>query len=161
MNPSKPIAAPRAHADRSYVPWRYSCEFDKRPERLPPNENILTLFVSISSCGYLAPPGCWKEQSTTPEWDAEAQTFQVTHCFHPQYGKRFEIVTCHNNWGEARVFYHNEPGKLCSLPLRWTSLAPVDLFVQISAGRAAFQITDLLELSRLLKALDREEPNET
>ncbi|MCX6056576.1 MAG: DUF5372 family protein [Chloroflexi bacterium] len=90
----------------------------------------------------------WIEQSTTPEWDDEAQTFQVTHCFHPLFEKRFAIVTCHHNWGEARVFYHAEAGELCSLPLAWTSLVPSDLFVQIRAGRAAFRISDLLELSR-------------
>lgn len=103
----------------------------------------------------------WNKQSTTPEWDDEAHTFQVTHCFHPQYGKRFEIVTCHHNWGEARVFYHNEAGELCSLPLSWTNLAPVDPFVQISAGRAAFRINDLLEMVRLLHSLDREGPDES
>jgi hypothetical protein len=72
-------------------------------------------------------------------------------------GKTFVLVTCRRNWGEERVYYHDETGTLCSLPLGWTSLAPIDPFVRFSAGRAAFRLVDLLELSRLLAALAREE----
>jgi Family of unknown function (DUF5372) len=83
----------------------------------------------------------------------ENETFQVTHPFHPLSGKVFELVTCHTNWGDEQVYYHDETGKLCSLPLKWTSLAPADPFVSLSAGRAAFRVSDLLELSRLLASL--------
>lgn len=81
----------------------------------------------------------------------------MTHPFHPLSGKTFVLVTCRRNWGEERVYYHDETGTLCSLPLGWTSLAPIDPFVRFSAGRAAFRLVDLLELSRLLAALAREE----
>ena len=77
----------------------------------------------------------------------------MTHPFHPLSGKVFELVTCHRNWGEGLVYYHDEVGKLCSLPLKWTSLAPIDPFVSLSAGRAAFRVSDLLELSRMLASL--------
>ena len=53
------------------------------------------------------------------------------------------------------MYYPDEAGKLCSFPLRWTSLAPVDPFVSLSAGRAAFRVSDLLELSRMLASLKR------
>jgi len=63
------------------------------------------------------------------------------------------LVTCHRNWGEERVYYHDEAGALHSLPLAWTSIAAEDPFVSLAAGRSAFRVTDLLELSRLLACL--------
>jgi len=84
----------------------------------------------------------------------------VTHPFHPLSGKVFELVTCHRNWGEGLVYYHDETGKLCSLPLKWTSLAPVDPFVCQSAGRAAFRVSDLLELSHRLVSLKQGQEEE-
>ena len=81
----------------------------------------------------------------------------MTHSFHPLFGKTIELVTYRNNWGEDRLYYHNEAGILCSIPLKWTNLAPIDPFVHISAGRAAFRVTDLLELSRLLASMTPEQ----
>jgi hypothetical protein len=77
----------------------------------------------------------------------------VTHPFHPLYGKTFTLVTCRQNWGEQRVYYHDEAGVLRRMPLAWTSVAPEDPFVSLAAGRSAFRVTDLLELSRLLASL--------
>lgn len=77
----------------------------------------------------------------------------MTHPFHPLSGKTFEFVTCHRNWGGEIVYYPDGAGNLCSLPLKWTSLAPIDPFVHVSAGRAAFRVSDLLELSHLLVSL--------
>ena len=62
-------------------------------------------------------------------------------------------MTCHRNWGGEIVYYYDEAENLCSVPLKWTSLAPVDPFVHVSAGRAAFRVRDLLELSHLLASL--------
>ena len=62
-----------------------------------------------------------------------------------------------HNWGEACAYYHDEKGALSSLSLEWTDLAPVEPFVQMSAGRSLFRVTDLLELSRLVAVLDGEE----
>ena len=70
------------------------------------------------------------------------------------------MITCHRNWYEERVYYQDEAGALVSLPLAWTSLAPVDLFVSIGAGRAAFRLKDLLELARLLDTLGEGEMDE-
>jgi hypothetical protein len=89
--------------------------------------------------------------------NGEVETFQVTHPFHPLSGKTFVLVTCRRNWGEERVYYHDEAGTLCCLPLAWTSLAPIDLFVHVSAGRAAFRVDDLLELSSILASLTLEQ----
>jgi hypothetical protein len=94
---------------------------------------------------------------TTADARGEPQTFEVTHPYHPLYGQRFELVIVRHNWGEARAYYHDEKGALSSLSLEWTDLAPVEPFVQMSAGRSLFRVTDLLELSRLVAVLDGEE----
>jgi hypothetical protein len=96
-------------------------------------------------------------QSNTPLLNVEGGTFQVTHPFHPLYGKTSVLVTCRCNWGEERVYYHDEAGTLCCLPLTWTNLTPIDLFVHVSAGRAAFRVADLLELSSTLASLTLEQ----
>jgi hypothetical protein len=77
----------------------------------------------------------------------------VTHPFHPLYGKTFALVTCRHNWSEDHVYYRDAGGTLRPVPLAWTSLAPPDPFVRLSAGRSAFRVADLLELSRLLACL--------
>ena len=98
----------------------------------------------------------WPTPSNTPLADGEAETFQITHPFHPLSGRIFELITRRCNWGEERVYYHDEAGRLCSLPLAWTNLAFTDPFVSLAAGRSAFRVTDLLELARLIAFLSGE-----
>jgi Family of unknown function (DUF5372) len=59
-------------------------------------------------------------------------------------------VTYRHNWGEHRVYFHDDTGRLVSLPAQWTSLLSLDLFVAIAAGRSPFRVQDLLELSHLI-----------
>ena len=66
----------------------------------------------------------------------------------------------HKAWGEDRVYYQNEAGELVSIPLEWTDLAPKDPFVHFGEGRAAFRVSDLLEIVRLLKTLRPEKTDE-
>jgi len=84
------------------------------------------------------------------------ETFEVTHPFHPLTGKIYPLVKCHRNWGEERVYYHNDGGELCSLSLAWTNLAKIDLFVHISTGRSVFRVADLLELGRQLAVVSEQ-----
>jgi Family of unknown function (DUF5372) len=49
-------------------------------------------------------------------------------------------------WGEDRVYYHDDAGKLCRMNAQWTSAAEADLFVVTSAGRSSLRVSDLLEL---------------
>jgi hypothetical protein len=51
------------------------------------------------------------------------------------------------------VYYQNEAGAVCTMPISWTSVASEDPFVSLAGGRSAFRVTDLLELSRLLAFL--------
>jgi hypothetical protein len=63
------------------------------------------------------------------------------------------LVTYRHNWGEHRVYFHNDEGRLVSLPAAWTRVCPPDPFLVIGAGRSAFRVPDLLELARLLAGL--------
>jgi len=62
-------------------------------------------------------------------------------------------MTYRQNWGEDRAYFHDDQGRLRSLPAAWTSLGAVDPFVAISGGRSAFRTVDLLELIGLLEEL--------
>jgi len=75
----------------------------------------------------------------------------VTHPFHPLLGCHFELVAVRRNWGEDRVYYHDEEGNLSLISRGWTSLAPQDPFVVAGAGRALFRIEDLLRLAELVR----------
>jgi hypothetical protein len=59
-------------------------------------------------------------------------------------------VTYRHNWGEHRVYFHDDSVRLVSLPAQWTSLLSLDPFVAIAAGRSPFRVQDLLELSGLI-----------
>ena len=76
----------------------------------------------------------------------------MTHAFHPLFGRELSLVTYRQNWGEDRVYYHDDEGRLCSLLAAWTSLSPADPFVTIAAGRSPFRVEDLLELCRWMDA---------
>jgi hypothetical protein len=58
-----------------------------------------------------------------------------------------------HNWGLDRVYYHDETGKLRSVPAKWTNVFDEDPFVFISAGRSPFRVIDLLELARLVEGI--------
>ena len=77
----------------------------------------------------------------------------MTHRFHPLCGRQFEFVARRRNWGEDRVYYHDERGELVSLPTGWTDAAEVDPFVVVAAGRSPFRVADLLELADLADRL--------
>jgi hypothetical protein len=62
-------------------------------------------------------------------------------------------VTYRHNWGENRVYFHDDEGQLVSIPAGWTSVFSPDPFVVISAGRSAFRVQDLLELAQLFARL--------
>ena len=53
-------------------------------------------------------------------------------------------------WGEDRVYYHDETGRLSRLPAAWTSVAALSPFEVLSGGRSHFRIEDLLQLVALI-----------
>ena len=91
--------------------------------------------------------------SIAPDCDDARRTFRVTHPFHPLCGREFDLVTYRQNWGEDRVYFHDDQGRLKALSAGWTNLGPEDPFKVVSAGRSAFRISDLVALVDLLDEL--------
>jgi hypothetical protein len=77
----------------------------------------------------------------------------VTHRFHPWCGRQFEFVARRRNWGEDRVYFHDQDGVLHSVLTGWTDAADVDPFVVMAAGRCPFRLEDLLALADLADQL--------
>lgn len=77
----------------------------------------------------------------------------MTHPFHPLAGKVFTLLTRKLNWGEDRVMYYTDAGRLRSMPTSWTSEADDDPFTAASAQvRSYFRADDLMGLAVLLEA---------
>jgi hypothetical protein len=68
-------------------------------------------------------------------------------------GQQFILVTRRLNWGEDRVMYFNQEGKLRSMLTSWTSVAEIDRFAQVAAGQSWFRVDDLLALAEHLEVL--------
>jgi len=74
------------------------------------------------------------------------------------FKQEFEAVTFRQNWGEDRIWFHDNDGRLQSVPTSWTDAAAVDAFVVVAAGRSLFRLADLLELAQLIQASGPEQP---
>ena len=55
------------------------------------------------------------------------------------------------DWGEDRVWFYDDHGRLRRVATAWTDRAPVDPFVALAEGRSAFRVRDLLELAFLIE----------
>jgi hypothetical protein len=77
----------------------------------------------------------------------------VTHPFHPLAGREFELATFRNAWGEDRVYFRDETGRLHHMPVGWTSGAPPDPFRTVAAGQCQFRTEDLVRLAELIARL--------
>src|SRR5260370_18592004 len=99
-------------------------------------------------------PFLWTKRSTTPSPSLAEGVFTVTHPFHPLYGQQFEMLSYRHNWGEYRVTFYQTPDRVRALTAVWTSLAPSDPSVLLAAGRAAFRVADLLQLSQLIHRIE-------
>ena len=75
----------------------------------------------------------------------------MTHPFHPLAGREYEFVEHRQNWGEDRVYVHDEDGQLFSLPAGWTDAAAADPFVVVAAGRCPFTTDGLLAVADLIE----------
>jgi hypothetical protein len=82
----------------------------------------------------------------------------VTHPFHPLSGREFELVTSRKAWGEDRVYFRDDGGRLHHMPVGWTSVEPADPFRRVAADRCRFRTEDLLRLADLVARLRPEEP---
>jgi Family of unknown function (DUF5372) len=78
---------------------------------------------------------------------------RITHPFHPQSGREFELVCRRRHWSEDRVTYLDDGGQLRSVSADLTDIDPADEFRRVAAGRSAFHPVDLLALCELLEGL--------
>ena len=77
----------------------------------------------------------------------------MIHPFHPMSGQEFELVTYRSAWGEDRVYFRDEAGRLHHMPVGWTSVMEPDAFLTTSSGRCRFRSDDLLRLADLIDKL--------
>lgn len=63
------------------------------------------------------------------------------------------LATRKQNWGEDRVMFFDDQGRLRSLLAAWTDVVEPDAFAQCSAGRSWLRTDDLLQLRALLDAI--------
>ena len=85
--------------------------------------------VDCRSCGYDLPSRC---ASRTP----------FIRCAVAQ----FELICRRRHWGEDRVVYAGEDGRLCTISSAFTDVDPADEFRLVAADRAAFRTVDLMTL---------------
>jgi hypothetical protein len=78
---------------------------------------------------------------------------RITHPFHPHSGHEFELICRRWHWGEDRVVYTDEDGRLRTISAALTDVAPVDAFRHVAGGKAAFRTVDLVMLCELLDRL--------
>jgi hypothetical protein len=67
------------------------------------------------------------------------------------FGREFTIITYRQNWGEDRVYFYDDKGKLTTLPTQWTSLFAEDPLLSLSNDESFFRVPDLLELVQVIE----------
>jgi len=77
----------------------------------------------------------------------------ITHPFHPESGRSFDLADRQHVWGQDRVYLRMEDGHVVHVPLAWTSLSPPDPIVVQGAGRARLRADDLVALAILIGSL--------
>lgn len=109
--------------------------------------------LAVLAAHQAARGGAWSESSTTPDATGQVGIVRITHPFHPLRDRDFRLVESRWAWGEARVFFEDDEGRVRRLPLCWTSLCAPDPFVVVAAGRSPFRFDDLVRLAALVAEL--------
>ena len=76
--------------------------------------------------------------------------FKVTHPFHPLYLKEFEFIEYRKSWGHQYVDYFDHNKEVTTIPIAWTDIEGVDPFNELSKGRSAFRVAELIRLVELV-----------
>jgi hypothetical protein len=85
--------------------------------------------------------------------DTTGLKVRITHPFHPHSGREFELICRRRHWGEDRVVYSGDDGRLRTISAAFTDVAPLDEFRLLAGGKAAFRTVDLVALRELLDRL--------
>lgn len=72
---------------------------------------------------------------------------RITPPFHPDCGRGFNLISQH--WGEDRIVYAGDDGRLRTISMAFTHLAAADAFRLVADDRAAFRTIDLMALWEL------------
>ena len=81
---------------------------------------------------------------------------RITHPFHPLSGQEFDLVCHRHAWSQDRVYFHNDQGRLISIPAGWTSVEAEDPFVAMAAGRSTLHMAALQTLATLVQRVRRQ-----
>jgi hypothetical protein len=65
------------------------------------------------------------------------------------------LATRKQNWGDDRVMFYDDQGRLRSLLASWTNVDDPDVFAQVSGGRSFLRPDDLADLAALLEEIER------
>ena len=65
------------------------------------------------------------------------------------------LATRKQNWGDDRVMFYDDQGRLRSLLASWTNVDDPDVFAQVSDGRSFLRPDDLADLAALLEEIER------
>lgn len=65
------------------------------------------------------------------------------------------LATRKQNWGEDRVMFFDDQGRLRSLLACWTDIDASDEFTRCAAGRSWLRVEDLQHLRALLDEIDK------
>lgn len=92
----------------------------------------------------------WRNPSNAGHQGSAERVFRVTHPFHPLSGREFELLEQRWAWGELRVYFHDDEGKLRRMPASWTDIGDADPHVVLAGGRSFFRLEDLIRLADLV-----------
>lgn len=65
------------------------------------------------------------------------------------------MVTRRQNWGEDRVMFFDEAGRIRSVLASWTNVDEPDLFSQAAGGKSFLRLDDLANLAVLIDEMGR------
>jgi hypothetical protein len=85
--------------------------------------------------------------------DTTSLKVRITHPFHPHRGLEFDLICRRRHWGEDRVVYSGDDGRLRTISAGFTDVAPLDEFRLVAGGQAAFRTVDLITLCELLDGI--------
>jgi len=89
--------------------------------------------------------------SIAPDTCEEKRRVQITHPFHPLYGKQFDLIEQRYIYTESFLYFYDDHGHLREIPAVWTDFVKVDAYVELAAGRSPLHATHLLELADLVE----------
>jgi hypothetical protein len=66
------------------------------------------------------------------------------------------LAFAHRSWGEDRLYFRGDDGRLWSIDRALTDLGDPDPFVVVSAGRCVLRMEDLVQLAEIVRSLARQ-----